>query len=89
MDEACALYVSHSHRHLSRRVGNVPLRRTKPSTTGVTLAVEWPMSMTNAEPFPAANLKKKMGEFFSQVTGSSEQEREIGTDAFNTPVFAM
>jgi len=34
----------------------IPFRRTKPSTTGVTLAVEWPMSMTNAEPFPAANL---------------------------------
>ena len=39
----------------------VPFRRTKPSTTGVTLAVEWPMSMTNAEPFPAANLEVEGG----------------------------
>ena len=35
---------------------HIPFRRTNPSTTGVTLVVEWPMSMTNAEPFPAAKL---------------------------------
>lgn len=36
---------------------DVPLRRTKPSMTGVTLAVELPISMTYAEPLPAAKLR--------------------------------
>lgn len=34
-----------------------PFLSTNPSTTGVTLAVERPISMTSADPFPAANLR--------------------------------
>lgn len=35
----------------------VPFLRTKPSTTGVTLAMVLPTSMTRADPLPAAKLK--------------------------------
>jgi hypothetical protein len=38
-----------------------PLRRTKPSTTGITLAVLCPTSMTSAVPLPAANLGRVSG----------------------------
>ena len=58
VDEACVRIDRLSSVRLRRKGGlmYIPFRRTKPSTTGVTLAVEWPISMTNAEPFPAANL---------------------------------
>lgn len=39
--------------------GGVPLRRTKPSTMGVTLTVLVPISMTSEVPFPAAKLANK------------------------------
>jgi hypothetical protein len=42
--------------------GSIPLRSTKPSTTGVTDATERPISMTNAVPFPAAKLQERKAE---------------------------
>jgi hypothetical protein len=45
------------------------------------------MSMTNAEPFPAAKLE---GGVPQVITDSSKPNKEgFQTDAFNTPVFAM
>jgi len=48
------------------------------------------MSMTNADPFPAANLE---GGFCaphqSQQGDSTDKRGKFQTDAFNTPVFAM
>lgn len=38
--------------------GLVPFRSTKPSTTGMTLAVSFPTSINKAVPLPAAKLKK-------------------------------
>ena len=60
VDKAYALIFGHSEHSVSVHKGGefgIPFRRTKPSTTGVTLAVDWPMSITNAEPFPAAKLE--------------------------------
>ena len=57
VDEAYALIFGHLERSVVI-VRVIPFRRTKPSTTGVTLAVDWPMSITNAEPFPAAKLEE-------------------------------
>lgn len=36
---------------------NAPFLKTKPSMTGVTLAIVWPISITSAEPLPAAKLE--------------------------------
>lgn len=63
------------HRHI-----DTPFLNTKPSTTGVTLAVDLPISMTSAEPFPAAKLhvtsrtKWKRGEHSYTMKG---EKREI------------
>ena len=91
VDKACVRInrLSYVRRCRKEELMYIPFRRTKPSTTGVTLAVEWPMSMTNAEPFPAANLveghfcpPKSAGQF-------TDKRGKVQTDAFNTPVFAM
>ena len=44
-----------------------PLRKTNPSTTGVTLASECPISMTSAVPLPAANLSGIENPFFRSL----------------------
>jgi len=48
--------------HLTSSQTYLPFLSTKPSTTGVMLAIECPTSMTRAEPFPAANLEIELRE---------------------------
>jgi hypothetical protein len=59
----------------------LPLRSTNPSTTGVTLAMACPTSITSPEAFPAANL--------SRVYDKSRRGRESATHVLRTPVLAM
>lgn len=49
-------------------MGYSPFRSTNPSTTGVTLAIDWPTSTTNAVPLPAANLKAERMKLRNEVT---------------------
>lgn len=63
---------------------HTPFLRTKPSTTGVTLAITWPMSITSADPFPAANLEQRTFSRTHMLLDSNGHSY-----AFNTPVLAI